>query len=391
VIRDTPGQLRLALVTPRFWPLAGDAETHLLRLADQFRTLGHGVTIVTPAWLRSWPQRVMVREIPVVRLRPPPGGGFSTLRYMYGLSRWLGEGRGQLDAVLVSSLRYEAYCAVGALAGTGLPVILQAEQAGKGGDIAWQRTVAFGSRITRRSQQATAFVASSQLIAQELAGAGYAPDRTTTIARGVPIPPARGATTRDAARESLSGVNHDLSVPAQHCVALAVGRFVPEAGLVDLVKAWRAVNARHPTARLWIVGDGPQRQLLYQLIGDLDLRQRVLLPGTFAETGELLAAADVFVQPSTSETPTLCLAEALAAGLPVVASDLPGHREWIAAGETGLLVPPGDSRALGEAILQLLGEPARAVSLGVAARAHMRKHTLEGCARQYLELFERLR
>jgi glycosyltransferase involved in cell wall biosynthesis len=175
-------------------------------------------------------------------------------------------------------------------------------------------------------------------------------------------------------------------------VAVALGRFLPEFGLVDLVKAWRAVAPRYPLARLWIVGDGPQRELLYQLIGDLDLRQRVFLPGTFAETQELLAAADMFIQPATSEVPTLGMAEALAAGLPLVASDLPGHREWITSGETGLLVPPGDSRGLGAAILELLDGPARAIALGSAARARMREsHTLEGCARQYLDLFEQLR
>jgi glycosyltransferase involved in cell wall biosynthesis len=383
--------MRLALVTPRFWPLAGDAETHLLRLAEQFRLAGHAVTLVTSAWLRAWPEQIVVREIPIVRLRPPPRGGFSTLRYMYGLGHWLGEHRGRFDAVLVSTLRHEAYCAVRALAGSGVPVVLQAERAGSGGDIAWQRTVSFGSRIARRCRQAAGFVATSQLAAREMAAAGYDHDRTTTIPRGVPIPPPRGALARDAAREALASVNHDLAAPTQNPVALAIGRFLPESGLVDLVKAWRAVAARFPLARLWIVGDGPQRDLLYQLIGDLDLRQRVLLPGTFAESGELLAAADLFIQPAASEVPTLCLAEALAAGVPVIASDLPGHREWIAADELGLLVPKGDPRALSTAIMQLLSEPAQAVALGVAARAHMRQeHTLVGCAQKYLELFGQL-
>lgn len=383
--------LRLAIVTPRFWPLAGEAETCLLRLADEFRRAGHAVQVVTAGWLGGWPRQILVREIPLVRLRPPPKGGFTTLRYMYALSRWLNQNARALDAVLVSTLRHEAYTAVGALAGAGVPVVLQAERSGPGGDIAWQRSATLGGRIARRCRQAAAFVATSRLVAAELRAAEYAEDRTTTIGRGVPIPPPQGSTTRDAAREALSAVNHDLAASTQQSVALASGRFVPESGLVHLVKAWRTVAARYPQARLWIAGDGPQRELLFQLIGDLDLRQRVLLPGVFADAQELLAAADMFIQPATGGGGTLGMAEALASGLPVVASDLPEHREWIAAGETGLLAPPGDPRALASAVLQLLDEPAAAVALGAAARERMRaSHTLEQSVRQYLELFERL-
>jgi glycosyltransferase involved in cell wall biosynthesis len=387
--RSGSSRLRLAVVTPRFWPLAGEAESHLLRLAERWMAAGVDVTVVTAVWQPHWPRNIVVREIPVTRLAGAPHGGFGTLRYMYALTRWLSGQRDALDVVLVSTLRHEAYCAVRSLAGSRVPVILQAERAGPAGDVAWQRTAPFGGRIASRCRQATAFVATSRLAAGELAGAGYVAERTTTIPRGVPIPPPLGAATRDAARESLASANHDFACATQHPVALAVGRFLPETGLVHLVKAWATVAARFPQARLWIVGDGPQRDLLYQLIGDLDLRQRVLLPGTFAQTQELFAAADLFVQPAVSEVPTLAMLEGMAAGLPAIASDLPGNREWIANGETGVLVPPADPRALVCAILDLLDRPAERVALGNAARASMRQsHGLEACAQAYLELIK---
>jgi glycosyltransferase involved in cell wall biosynthesis len=383
--------LRLAIITPRFWPFTGEAETHLLRLAEQFRLVGHAVTIVTAAWHSHWPRNIIVRELPVVRLRGSPSGSLATLGYMYALSRWLGRERENFDAVLVSTLRHEAFCTVGALAAASVPVILQAERAGPEGDIAWQKTATFGKRIAGRCQQATALLATSKLVAAELAAAGYDVARTTTIPRGVPIPPPHGATTRDAARESLATGNHDLAATPQQPIVVACGRFVPASGFVDLVKAWKSVAPRFPLARLWIVGDGPLRERLYQLVGDLDLRQRVFLPGTFGQCDELLAAADLFVQPATAEVPTLALSEALAAGLPVVASDLAGHREWITSGQTGELLPPGDPRALATAMLDMLERPARAVALGAEARERMRaEHSLERCALAYLELFERL-
>ena len=387
--RSGSGRFRLAIVTPRFWPLAGEAETHVLRLAERWKAAGVDVQIATATWQSDWPRNIVVRELPVTRLSGAPRGGFGTLRYMYALTRWLREQQAALDAVLVSTLRFEAYSALGALANTELPVFLQAEQAGPAGDVAWQRTAPFGSRIARRCRQAAAFIATSGLVAAELATADYAAERTMTISRGVPIPPPQGAASRDAARESLAGVNHDLACPNQHPVVLAIGRFVPETGFAHLVKAWAAVAARFPQARLWIVGDGRQRELLYQLIGDLDLRPRVCLPGIFAQTHELVAAADVIVQPAVAESPTLAMLEGMAAGLPAIATDLPGHREWIAGGETGLLVSPGDSRALAGAIIELLENPARGVGLGAAARERMKaKHSIEACAQAYLDLFE---
>ncbi|MEX2173565.1 MAG: glycosyltransferase family 4 protein, partial [Pirellulaceae bacterium] len=365
--------LRLALVSPRYWPLAGDVEMHWLRLIEQFRLADNRVTVVTATWQRGWPKIVLVREVPVERLRPAPRGGMSALRYIYALSKWLQSRQHELDAVLVSSLRYEAYSAVRTLGNSRIPVVLQAEQAGPSGDVCWQQQARFGGRIARRCRQARRVIATSRAIEGELQRAGYEAARVVTIPRGIPLPPLANATLREAARESLAGANHDLQVGPSQPVALACGRFVPEQGFVELVKAWRTVAARFPAARLWLVGDGPQRSLLYQLIGDLDLRQRISMPGTFAETDELLEAADLFLHPATVEASTLRLAEALAAGKPVIASDLPGNREWLSAGENGVLVSPGDCPALAAAIVALLAEPARGIELGAAARRRIKQ------------------
>ena len=331
--------LRLAILAPRFWPLAGAAQRDLLRLAEQFRRAGCQPTVVTAQWRKDWPRQIAVREVPIVRLRGSPRSGWSTLRYLYALAGWLSEQRGQIDLVLAAALRHEAYAAIGA--GLGIPVVLHAEP----GEIAWQRTARFGSRIARRCQRAQAIVATSPLVERELLAAGYDAGRISVIPPGVPIPPLTGAAARDAARDAFAGVNHDLFAPSQHPVALAIARFTRDEGLGDLIKAWRSISARWPAARLWIVGDGPEREPLYQLIGDLDLRYKVLLPGTFLETEDLLAAADLFIRPATSDGNPLRLAEALAAGLPAIATDLPSHRQWIEPEKTGLLVPPGDSRA----------------------------------------------
>ena len=383
----TGNPMRLAIVTPRFWPLADELGTQLLRLAEQFRAAGHEVTVVSATWHRAWPREVQVREIPLVRLGHAPRGGWSTLRYAWNLSRWLKQRRDTLDAVLIASLRYEAYAAVGALVGAGTKVVLLADAAGPSGDVAWQGAAAFGSRIARRSREAAAIVATSSAVADELSAAGHSRQKIVTIPWGVPLPAVLSACVRDQSRQSLAGANHDLVVGGAEAVVLAIGRLMPDRGFAHLVKAWKSVAARFPAARLWIAGDGPERERLYQLIGDLDLRQRAFLPGTFSDQQELLEAADVFVQPATAPGPTLALVEALAMGLPTIATDLPCHGAWIEDRRSGRLVAASDARALATALIETLEHPAQALELGAAAREKIRReHSLEKCAARYLEV-----
>src|SRR5215213_6854638 len=139
--------LRLAIVTPRFWPLIGDRPTHLLRLAQTFIVLGHSSVVVTPQWKRSWPQEMSIGVVPVLRLRGSGRGDWSTLRWMYGLARWLG--KNEFDAILVDGLRHEAYVALGATQRKPRPLALIAGD----DDLDWQTTATLGSRIAARCRE----------------------------------------------------------------------------------------------------------------------------------------------------------------------------------------------------------------------------------------------
>ena len=141
------GHLRLAIVTPRFWPLVGDTPAHLLQLCDWLIALGHHPTVVTPRWQRSWPERMMIGPLRLVRLRGSARGGWSTLRWMYSLGGWLRDHFGQFDAVIVAGLRQEAYVALGAARKSGATTILVAEE----DDLRWQQTATLGARIDRKS------------------------------------------------------------------------------------------------------------------------------------------------------------------------------------------------------------------------------------------------
>lgn len=158
-----------------------------------------------------------------------------------------------------------------------------------------------------------------------------------------------------------------------------------------LLRAVRLVANRNPQFRLDIVGDGEERAALEQLAQELQLNQVVTFHGFCDDVRPSLDNAGVFVLSSLSEGIALTLLEAMAAGLPVVATDVGGNREVVVPGETGVLVPPRAPEAMADAILGLVADPLRAHQFGLAGRARVeREFSLKQTVQQYEELYLRL-
>lgn len=158
-----------------------------------------------------------------------------------------------------------------------------------------------------------------------------------------------------------------LEIPAHRVLVGSVGRLHPDKDPLNLVRALRSLGDEGREAiHLAIVGDGACRAELEAQIRDAHLADRVTLLGERHDIPELLAALDVFAMPSKTEGLPVALLEAMASGLPIVATDVGGVAA--ALGDCGLVVPPQDATALGEAILRLAGDPERRRQLGRAAR-----------------------
>jgi glycosyltransferase involved in cell wall biosynthesis len=153
--------------------------------------------------------------------------------------------------------------------------------------------------------------------------------------------------------------------------AVVVARLIPEKDIATLIKATSLVVPHAPDFRLVIAGDGPCRPELGALVARLELTDRVTFLGVVQDVPPLLASARLFVLPSLSEGISLTLLEAMASGLPVVATRVGGNPEVVADGTTGLLVPSGHPVALAEAIVSIYTNPARGVTLGRAGRARV--------------------
>ena len=142
----------------------------------------------------------------------------------------------------------------------------------------------------------------------------------------------------------------------------------PGKGLGDLLHAAALVRDRFPDGRFVVWGEGPLRPGLEALVRTLDLGDVVELPGWTAEPEAALRELDIFVLPSHSEACSNALLEAMATGLPIVATRMGGNPAIVEDEVTGLLVPPGDPAALAKAIIRLVEDPMLAGRLGDRAR-----------------------
>jgi glycosyltransferase involved in cell wall biosynthesis len=151
----------------------------------------------------------------------------------------------------------------------------------------------------------------------------------------------------------------------------AVGRLAPKKAQGDLLDAVPHVVDRVPAARVVLVGDGPDRAALEARARALGVAERVRFLGAVGDAETLMARLDVFVLPSRLEGMSNALLEAMAAGRPVVATDVGANAELVVDGVTGFVVPPARPDRLAEAIVTLLKDPERARVMGAAGRARV--------------------
>ncbi|HEV2591706.1 MAG TPA: glycosyltransferase family 4 protein [Gaiellaceae bacterium] len=177
--------------------------------------------------------------------------------------------------------------------------------------------------------------------------------------------------------------------PHESARIVFVGRLKYPKDGETLLRATAALGDR--PYELVIVGDGPDRTDLETLQHRLGLDERVRFAGERDDVPQLLADAGVFVLASRSEGLPISVLEAMAAGLPVVASDVGGLREQVVDGETGYLVPAGDVTALTDALARLLDDPALRERIGAAARARAEElFDLPAFRRAHVDLYRSL-
>jgi len=183
-------------------------------------------------------------------------------------------------------------------------------------------------------------------------------------------------------------VRASLGIPPDASVVGSIGRLNAQKGHRFLLEAAPTVLARHPTARVLIVGDGDLMGELKQRAASLEAGDRVVFAGHRADVPDVLAALDVFCISSLYEGTPLALFEAMAAGRAIVSTAVDGCREVIEEGATGLLVPASDPVALASALDRVLSDGALRSRLGQAALLASRRYDVRSCVEEMEALYD---
>lgn len=213
---------------------------------------------------------------------------------------------------------------------------------------------------------------------------GYVPaHKAMTLLNAVPvddfgITPERRASARRA-----------LTVSDDELVVGCVGRLVELKNHLGLIRQWPEILARHPRARLMLIGEGPLRAEIERVIRELNLQDHITLAGIRSDVAQLLPGLDIFALPSFTEGVSIALLEACATGLPCIASRVGGNVEVIQDGQTGRLFDVQDPKALRDALIQLLGDASLRQLLGQQARRWVQDHaSLAALCTQYDRLYD---
>ncbi|RMH85295.1 glycosyltransferase family 4 protein [Pseudomonas sp. AOB-7] len=317
----------------------GGAEVQALHLARRWAASGHQVTVAGHANQPLVEENLSIRRIPTIRLGRP----LRAASYLVSTLGLLWTHRNDVDVIYCRFLKEQAIAAsLGKLLfGLKHPLIACPACASIGGEAELIKASRFRKLLTSLfAREINTINTMSSAIRSEMLDLGFTPEKLSNIPNGVVIPPLP-----------------DRTCPASSTLKIIfVGRLTHQKGLDTLIKAAHLVRKRNCAFQLNLVGDGPLRQELRSLIEKLDLVNHVFLDGPVSpmEVSDKLLGADLFILPSRFEGMPGALLEAIAHGLPAIATEVSGSEEIVDA-SIGWTVPVDDSSALADALQNAIG------------------------------------
>jgi phosphatidylinositol alpha-mannosyltransferase len=354
--------VKIGLVSPYDWGYPGGVKSHILHLAAELRGRGHTVRILTPATGKI-ARQVEYGIFKVGRAAPlPVNGSVARISLTPDLNGHIGDllMRERFDvlhlheplaSVLSLTVLHSARRSGAVVVGTFHAAVPRTFTASPP-EWAYASAKPFLRHYFRKLDGRIAVSAAALGFIQR-----FFPGDYRIIPNGVDVARFGDAAPRPELRDGKPNI-------------LFVGRAEKRKGLKHLLRAVPLVREYHPHARFVIVSDGPLRAGFQRYVDKAGWRD-VVFAGRVSDKDlpSYYASADVFVSPAIGgESQGIVLLEALAAGVPTVASDIPGHRSVITSGEDGVLVPPADHEQLAWAICHLLNDQREMERLRVAAR-----------------------
>jgi D-inositol-3-phosphate glycosyltransferase len=375
-----PARSPVLIVSTYYPPVLGGAETAAVQLAEFLAARGRQVTVVTKRTLPDVPVEEIRNGVSVVRV--PPGGhrtAWGKWLALPAVTRELLRRRHHYGVVVCVDYRGVALAALLARRFTRRPVILLAQTDGVLSFAAVRRLMgrvglggASGTLVRllqRFYNRADAYPCISRSIEAETRAAGVPAERVRYLPNHVDTREFSPATA-----EQRATLRARRAIPPDTLVAIVVGRLSREKGQLEALRAWKLAGVER--ALLLLVGPdmpedpwdvGPEAR---EFVRREQLDASVVFTGGASrpEIPDLLRLADLSIQPSHFEAFGTAAIEAMATGLPVIASDVGGLKDFVEPGVNGMRVPPRDPEALARAIATLLNDDAQRSALAEGAR-----------------------
>ena len=343
---------------------------------EQYR---HAVIALTE--ITDFRKRITRDDVEFFALNKPPGHAARIYPELYRLFR-------KLQPAIVHTRNLGALEAAVPAWAAGVPVRIHGEH---GRDVEDMHGTSKKYQWIRRiySPFVKHYIALSQDLAHYLThSVGIAAKRVTQIYNGV-----------DASRFHPSSQRQDISGSPfnepEYWVIGTAGRMQTVKDQTTLARAFVAAIEMQPELRtrlrLIMVGDGPLRQRAIDIIAAAGLSECAWLPGERTDIPEIMRGLNCFVLPSMAEGISNTILEAMASGLPVIATAVGGNTELVVEKHTGLLVPASNSSALAQAIVDIAGNPENSVIMGHNARRLVEeRYSLSAMVRNYQQMYDRL-
>jgi glycosyltransferase involved in cell wall biosynthesis len=371
--------LRVAMLIQRFSPFHGGAERQVEAVAASLQARDVQVCIIT----RRYPglkSEEIIHGVPVFRMPIPGPKAAASLSYSLSalpvIHRW------KPDVLHAHELLSPATTAVAAKSLFGMPVVATIHLGTDQGELAKLRRKFLGpQRLQLFRSRVDAFIAITHEIEDQLVKSRIPSNRCVYIPNGVDT-----ELFQPVLQERKQEVRRRWNLP-DGPLAIFVGRLVEVKRAGNLVDAWPQVRARIPKANLLVLGEGPMR-------GEWERRagEGVRFLGDTADVAPFLQAADLFILPSVAEGLSVAILEAMACGLPILASDIPGNRECVEHQTTGWLTPIDDKPSLTGAILHIFMDPDLSGRMGRLGRERvLRDFSLRNAVDRQLQVYQKLR
>ncbi len=373
------------MIISRFPPHFGGTELQALTLSKSLQQQGITVEVITQHYRKDLPREETIEGIKVYRLPPTETFPFASTLFLLVAMRWILAQRPLPDIFHAHMISSPSLVAVWAGKFLQRGSLVKPGCSGVYGDIATSQRSFLGQEKLRRVLKGiNHLVCISQDIETELIAVNAVAAKMKRIPNGVDIQRFRPAISA----EEKGALRKQLQLPSGRLI-LFTGRLAPQKRPHFLLDAFLECGHDFPDLHLLFLGNGDEEEPLLNRIRQAHLDSRVIVRASQKDVEFYYRCADIFVLPSEAEGLSNSLLEAMASGLPCVASRIFSTVEVMDSGVHGVLFPPYEKDALSHALTTLLENPSLAQTLGMAARKRVEEQfSITSVAQQYIHLYE---